>query len=233
MNATPDNQDIGIIFLSGAGLQGWIWDNVRERIAAPTMTIDFSGLDKNSSLADYVNTAAKQANQFSAAKIIIVGHSIGGVVGSELAKKLGERLAGFIGVCAVIPEPGKAYLSVFPLPQRLMMQLIFNLAGTRPPESMIKKGLCEGVNNEDADRVVKDFRQEAVRLYTDSTSITPLPTCPNLYISTSADKNLPLVLQERIAKNLSNTTVVTVDSGHLPMISHPAEVATYINNFLR
>ena len=36
MSTTPDNQDIGIIFLSGAGLQGWIWDNVRERIAAPT-----------------------------------------------------------------------------------------------------------------------------------------------------------------------------------------------------
>jgi|EndMetStandDraft_3_1072993.scaffolds.fasta_scaffold44834_3 pimeloyl-ACP methyl ester carboxylesterase len=227
-----DQSDIGVIFLSGAGLQGWIWEKVREKINAPSMTIDFSALDKNSSLNDYTNTALEQVDRLGVAKFIIVGHSIGGVVGSELAKKLGKRLVGFIGVCAVIPEPGEAYLSAFPLQQRLMMKLIFKLAGTRPPESMIRKGLCAGIHNEDTDRVVRDFRQEAVRLYTDSTSTTPLPKCPNLYICTSADKDLPLSLQGRIARNLSDVTIATVDSGHLPMLSHPGEVTTYINDFL-
>lgn len=233
VDSTIQNQnDIGIAFIGGAGLQSWIWDEVIAQIKVPTATVTFAELDKQSSLDDYVTTVLDQLSALNTARVVIVGHSIGGVVGIELAKKLGARLAGFVAISAVIPEPGKSYLSAFPPQQRLLMHLIFKLAGTKPPEAIIRNGLCQGVDNEHTDRIVKDFRPEAVKLYTDSTTTAPLPGCPALYISTLTDKDLPLPLQERMAKNLPSAKVVTINSGHLPMLSRPSEIVTYINEFL-
>ena len=38
---TKSKNNIGIIFLSGAGLQTWIWDEVANKIAAPSAAISF------------------------------------------------------------------------------------------------------------------------------------------------------------------------------------------------
>lgn len=229
---TNDQNDIGVAFLGGAGLQSWIWNEVIEQINVPAVAITYSDLNTHSGLDDYVNVALKQLSNLNTTRIIIVGHSISGVVGSELAKRLGERLAGFVAISAVIPEPGKSYLSVFPFQQRLFMRLIFKLAGTKPPESMIRNSLCQGIDDVYTNRIVKDFRPEAVKLYNESTTAAPFPQCPTLYIRTLADKDLPLPLQKRMAKNLSDAKIVSIDSGHLPMLNHPSEIAAHINDFL-
>lgn len=223
--------DIGIIFLSGAGLQTWIWDKVADKIAAPSMAISFSDLGKENTLHDYVDAALVQRNQLDATKVIVVAHSISGVVGTELAKRLGDRLAGFITVSAVIPKPGKSYLSVFPPFQQLAMRLAFKLAGTKPPASAIRKSLCNDINEELADKIVHDFKPESTRLYTDSTSADGLPNCRALYITTLTDKALPIALQEKIVQYLPNAKSISIASGHLPMLSHPNELADYINEF--
>jgi len=112
------------------------------------------------------------------------------------------------------------------------MKFIFKIAGTKPPESMIRNSLCSGVGADQTNKIVNDFMPEAVRLYTDTTSSAPLPTRPMLYIKTLADKNLPSHLQAKIAESLIDAKITAINSGHLPMISHSSETASYISDFL-
>lgn len=226
---TDKTKDIGIIFISGAGLQGWIWNKVAQGLDIPSVSATFSNLNN---LDEYANSALAQVNELGTSRTVIVAHSIGGVVGLELAKKLGDRLAGFVGVSAAIPEPGKSYLSVFPLPQRMLLRLVFKLAGTKPPESAIRKGLCADLDDQTATKIVKDFTPEPARLYTDHTSPKPIPNSPMLYISTSVDKELPESLQTKMSSKLPGAERISIRSGHLPMLSHPDKVVGHIKEFL-
>lgn len=231
------NNKIGIIFISGAGLQPWIWQEVTEKISLPYAAVDFTELKKSKRLNDitvddYVQAVLTQITALNVEKVIIVTHSIGGIIGVELAKKLGDKVAGFIAVCAAIPRPSKSFLSLFPFPQSFITGIIMRIVGTKPPASAIKSGLCNDIDNTTASRVADSFDPESIKLYTTPTSFTPLPQVPSLYIVTTNDKEYPQDLQRTMAEQLG-ATIVQIDAGHLPMISKTNETVAAIQTLIQ
>lgn len=220
----------GIIFLSGAGLESWIWDGVIAELNMPSVVADYSRISGrvSASLNDYVQAALESANRLPTDTIIIVAHSIGGVVGSELAKRLGNRVVGFVGISAAIPQSGSNFFSCLPFPQRLIMPLVVTISGTKPPESAVRTGLASGVDAATTSNIVSSFQPETKGLYRDKTTATKLPDIPYAYIRTTVDKELPLSVQNSIVKRLPNPIVHDIKSGHLPMLTHAAEVTDVI-----
>ena len=53
-----------------------------------------------------------------------------------------------------------------------------------------------------------------------------------LYIKLTEDKGFSVQLQDKMIRNLNAQKVVTLDSGHLPMISKPKELSEILNNFI-
>lgn len=131
----------------------------------------------------------------------IVAHSIGGVVSLDVAKELPDRTSGFVGVSAAIPKPGGSFLSCYPVHQRLIRHVVMRLAGTKPPDGAIRKSLCNGLSDAQADRLVEEFQLESRRLYTDESS-AEIPDVPTLYVKTATDNELSLAFQETMAANL-------------------------------
>ncbi len=226
------NSKIGIIFIHGAGLGGWIWDNVVKNISVPYACADYTALERSTNkatLAEYVAVVNKQVEALNVQRVIVVAHSVGGVVGNELSGVLGEKLAAYIGVSAAIPKPGGNFVSTLPFPQKLIMPIILKLAGTKPPESAIRSGLGDGLTASQTDAIVAKFQQESVHLYTDKTSPGPMPNVPALYIRTTSDKEFPLSVQNESAARLVGAKVYDVNSGHMPMLSNADIVAAQIN----
>lgn len=230
-------QPPGFVFLHGAGLGRWIWDDVASRLSASYLCLDFphreepretrSGL----TLADYVSIAVDTISGWEMHTVVIVAHSLGGVIGLEVAKAIGSHLAGFVAVCAPIPQPGGSFVSALPMPQRWIMPLMMRLAGTQPPASAIRNSLGTGLSEEQIQEVIRRFSAESVRVYTDRTSMQPMPDVPCLYVRTTADNDFPLALQTAMAQRLPAADVVDVAAGHLPMLSHPTEVGTILDEF--
>lgn len=226
----------GIIFISGAGLSSWVWDDVVSELDMQSVIADYSNVrkNKNASLSDYVDAAAESAKQLKTDKIIIVAHSIGGVVGVELARRLvGDRVAGFVGISAAVPSSSGNFFSCLPFPQKFIMPIIVKLAGTKPPESAIRSSLASDLQGESVDKLVSSFRREAKGLYYDKTSSANYPDIPYSYIRTTQDKELPIAVQDTIIKRLPSVAVHDVSSGHLPMLSHADEVVAVIREFVR
>lgn len=229
-------QNVGIVFVHGAGLGGWIWKDVVKNIQIPYVCADFPArtepqeLRKDIDFDTYVQSVLDQANAMEVEKIVVVGHSLGGVVAVKVADILGDRLAGFIGVGAAIPKNGGSFLSTLGFPKTIIMGAIMRMAGTKPPVSAIRQGLCNDLSDEQAQEVVDRFAPESLALYTTKTHAT-VQAVPKQYVLLGQDKEFGLAMQKRMAANLGGSSV-TLETGHMPMIAKPAELAKIINDFI-
>lgn len=225
--------DLGAFFISGAGLNASIWDRVVPNLSVRYAVADHSAVRQGrASLLDYVANDEKQINAMNTDQVVIVAHSIGGMISIELLKRLGSRAAGLVVISGIVPLPGNSFVSVLPFPQNLITKLIIKVAGTKPPESAIRKGLCDDLSKAQADEIVRNFAPESATLYTDAASAGQIPKIKSLYIRTTNDKQFSKSLQLKMANRLSDCQVANLTSAHLPMISHSQEVADLINNFV-
>ncbi len=235
-SSRSSSNSTGIVFIHGAGLGGWIWSDVASKVSVPYVCADYTALNRSNNeatLADYVNSLHQQVAGLKVDKVVIVAHSIGGVVGVELSKRLGDKVAAFMAVSAAIPKPGGSFISTLPFPQKFVMPIILKLAGTKPPESAIRSGLGGGLSAAQADEIVAKFQQESSHVYSDATSDQPIPKFRSYYLRTTHDKEFTMPVQNASLARLSNTAVFDIDSGHMPMLSHADLVAEQINAALR
>jgi pimeloyl-ACP methyl ester carboxylesterase len=231
------DKNFGIVFLHGAGLGSYIWDDVIPEIKYPMLAIDLPNREKgdkaNASLTfgDYVQKVIDRVVEWDQMKIVIVAHSIGGCIGMKVADHLQDRLAGFVAIGAAIPKDGDSFVSCLPFPQRMIMPVILKLFGTKPPESVIRQELCNDISPEQAEKIVSNFTPESKSLYLAKVG-TGIPATRTLYIKLSNDKGFPLQIQDKMAQNLQAKSIEILKSGHLPMISAPGKLAGILNKFI-
>lgn len=231
------NDKIGIVLIHGAGLGSFIWDDFKPLIKNPVLTIEFPNRevgDKaniNLTFDDYKKSAIEQIEKWNNDHFVIVTHSIGGCIGLSLTDYFAKKVVGFVGISSAVPINGNSYISCLPFLQSLLMPLILNLLGTKPPQKVIEQALCNDLTPEQTSEVIKRFTPEAKLLYTTKVDYKNLDT-KTLYIKLTKDKGFSVQLQDKMIRNLKAQKVVTLDSGHLPIISKPKELSEILNNFI-
>ncbi|SFJ83732.1 Pimeloyl-ACP methyl ester carboxylesterase [Paenibacillus sp. UNC496MF] len=232
------NEDIGFLFVSGAGLRGSIWTEVTDGLEAPALAADYPLRDGPAAerlrlgLADYAAHVRKQAEAWRVRRMVVVAHSIGGVAALPAAAALAERgrLAGLAAVGAAIPREGGSWLSALPMPKRAVASALMRLFGTKPPAAAIRAGLCDGLGEAQTEAVASGFVPEARRLYTEPCRAA-VPPVPSVYIKLTRDKEFDPRLQDRMIANLSPGRVAALEAGHLPMLSDPEGLRAILNSF--
>ncbi|PJN57415.1 hypothetical protein PAEVO_41490 [Paenibacillus sp. GM2FR] len=230
-------EELGFVFIYGAGLNGGIWDFVVEGLSHPCLKVEYPLRDRNVisghhlGLEDYVNHMTEQVRAWGTNKFVIVAHSLGGVLAMDLASRLGDRVAGFVAIGAAIPKRGGSFVSALPFPQRVIMPIILRTAGTKPPEFAIRTGLCSDLPEEQASRIVAEFVPESRKVYTDRVQAS-IPDVPKLYVKLTQDKEFGLSVQESMIANLIADGVESLSTGHLPMLSDPRGVQRILEGFV-
>ena len=217
-----------ILFLGGAGLPAWIWDDVRRHLGQRHETQVAARPDDPTRLDDYVGAAIASAPD---GEFVIVAHSSGGVIATEVARLLGERVVAILGISAVFPSAGASFMSSMPAPNRWMLGAVMRLAGTRPPESAIRRGVAHGLGDPVVERIVADFTPESPALYRDRVGDRSWIGWSG-YVSTADDRELPHTLQARFAHELGAGWSGDLPTGHLPMLEDPRAVAATIVRFI-
>lgn len=218
-----------ILFLSGAGLPAWIWDDTIELLSPGHETaIAARPTRKNPSLRDYARTALAAAPGDS---FTVVAHSAGGVVAAELLRLAPGNITSLLAVSAVLPSPGASFMSSLPFPNRGIISLMTRLLGTKPPDSVIEKTLASRLDTAVIQRILADFTPESQNFYRDRVGAFSLPQHRG-YLLTSEDAQFSRKLQEGFAAKLQPNYTSTLPTGHLPMLEAPQEIAREITIFL-
>lgn len=231
------NGDLGLVFIHGAGLGDWIWEEMSGVLGSPHVFADFPARDRGDQgrqalrLDDYADHVVEQVAGLPVERLVVVAHSLGGVVGLKVADQLGDRLAGFVGVGAAIPTDGGSFVSSLPAPKRWIVGTLMRVFGTKPPESAIRQGMCNDLSDEQTDLVVRRFVPESRAVYFGRTDV-PLPSVPRSYVRLTEDHEFDQATQRAMAANLGTEDVREVSSGHLPMLSNPKELAELLNKIV-
>jgi pimeloyl-ACP methyl ester carboxylesterase len=222
---SPYRTSTPILFLGGAGLPAWIWDEVRADLPGESVVATYPKRT-DARLDDCVSSVSAQAPQGS---FTIVAHSIGGVVASQLAAAAPERVTGLLGVCASFPAVGASFLAAS-APQRVVLGIVMRVAGTRPPERAIRSMLCASLGERDIARIVAEFEPESQHVYRDTVSRRAFPGHTG-YVVTTADRMFRAAKQYRHAAELGPGFRRELPTGHLPMLQNPASLAKIIQEF--
>src|ERR1700736_2989086 len=215
-----------IVIVHGAWADGSSWSKVIPLLQAKGLHV-VAVQNPLTSLADDV-AATKRAIASQDGPVPLVGHSYGGVVITEAGND--PKVVGLVYVAALAPSEGESVASITkPYP-------------AAPLGSEVRAD-AEGFLTVTPTGIAEDFAQDLPDSEKQLLTATQGPTAaavfgatvttaawknkPSWYVIASNDRAVPPELQKAEAAAMKATSI-TVPSGHVPMLSHPKDVADLI-----
>jgi pimeloyl-ACP methyl ester carboxylesterase len=212
-----------VVLVHGAFADGSAWNKVVPLLQAKGLNV-VSVQNPLTSLADDV-AATRRVLDMQAGPVVLVGHSWGGVVISEVGNH--ERVKSLVYVAAFAPSEGQSVVDMakdYPTPAG------FNHLITDK----------EGFLTLSADGLAKHFAQdlpaEQTRLmavtqgpvraknFEEKVTVAAWKTKPSWYVLSEQDHMIQPALQKAMAEKIS-AKVLSLPAAHVPQQSRPAQVA--------
>ncbi|OJX01766.1 MAG: alpha/beta hydrolase [Bacteroidetes bacterium 43-93] len=163
-------------------------------------------------------------------KVVLVGHSMAGVVVSEVADAIPDKLEKLIYVAAFVPANGQSL-------QDLAFQDAQSQLGPSliPSQDMLTLDVkqenrinifCQDGSDEAKALLTQKFRVEPAIPFTNKASLSAdkFGKVDKYYIHTSQDHAIGPDLQDKMANAAGITKTYTLNSGHSPFLSVPDQL---------
>lgn len=211
-----------IVLVHGAGTGPWIWDRLRECLPVLSVAVTVPSRHEEATPASCTDQIVKELDEMGIERVVLVLHSLAGVLASELASRLGDRVESTVFVGAVVPGPDKRFVDAVGFPNSLVLKILFRLnpTGLKPSEKMLRAELCNDLPDEDVSVLVGRYEVEWPGLYLGRVN-DPRQVRRPAYIRLKDDHSVPPKLQDRMIANLQQPKVFDVDAGHMVMLSKP------------
>lgn len=228
------------ILVHGAWHGAWCWDHLVPElhhaghiVSAPDLPGP-SGPDSRRTritTTDYIRTVRTAVEQQSG-KVILVGHSLAGMVISAVAEEIPDRIEKLVYLGAFLLTNGE---TVNDLENRVGGSLLtphLSLSEDRhtfniPPVDVIRQAMYNGTTEQDFRYALERLRPQPVLPF-----ITPVRlsesrygAIPRIYIECLQDRALPLIAQRDMIEHTRCEKVFTLEAGHAPFFSRYNDLA--------
>ena len=215
-----------VVIVHGAWADGSSWSKVIPLLQAKGLHV-VAVQNPLTSLADDV-AATRRAIALQDGPVLLVGHSYGGVVITEAGND--PKVVGLVYVAALAPSDGESVASItkpFPLAP-LGSEVRADAEGflTVTPKG-IAEDFAQDLPDKEKQLLAATQSPTAAAVFEGTITTAAWKTKPSWCVIASNDRTVPPELQKAEAAAMKATSI-TVASSHVPMLSHPKEVADLI-----
>ncbi|MBL4698454.1 MAG: alpha/beta fold hydrolase [Phycisphaerales bacterium] len=185
-------------------------------------------------LETYIS-AVKEVIDKSNDQVILVGHSLGGIVISQVAERFVDRIERLIYAAAFLLKDGTSAIEAMQSDPggQLLPQLVFSedQSYAEVLESVWREvGFHDTQPEVINDVLTKLAAKQATEPFMAKLDLSSerFGSVPKYIIRTATDRIFSLDLQDRMIENWSVEKVVTLESGHFPALSMPKGLANSI-----
>lgn len=222
------------LLVHGAWHGAWCWRQVTplleragHRVIAPDLP--GSGQDRTPlaevSLAVYVERLTNLVDQADE-PIILVGHSMGGMIISQVAEERPERITRLVYLAALLPQDGESAMQIASLhpKEASLPELTFDekagVVRLRFPSA--RRMLYQDCPPADVALAERSLRPQALAPLRAPVHLSErFERVPRAYIACAADQAIAPAMQERFYTRTPCEGVASLPSGHSPFFSLP------------
>jgi pimeloyl-ACP methyl ester carboxylesterase len=228
------------VLIHGAWHGGWCWDEVAPRLRAAGHTVaapDLPGMGNDKTDLDSVNLSTwtmfvSDLVVQSFEPVVLVGHSRGGIVISEVAQLIPDRIQSLVYLAAFLVPNDKTLADMLALvPGRPVAQNVIVMDEGGVTSTILPQKVAPVFYNTTAEplaaRASKLVGREPMMSF-----VTPVKTTAarfgrvkRAYIECTQDNAIPIELQREMQKALPCKPVVTLDTDHSPFFSAPDDLS--------
>ena len=227
------------IFVPGSFHGAWCWykmqpllsqnGNTCEAIDLPGHGLDDTPLNQIT-LESYVDAVCKIISTYNE-PVILIGHSRAGIVISEVAERMPDKIEKLVYLCAFLIPDGEPMVAtaLADTGSVLVSNLIFNEAeGWHfPNPDAIQKAFYNDCSEEDVALCKALLTKEPLAPLATPLHLTPekYGSVKKVYIHTSIDNTLTYGMQKKMVERVPVDQTFELKSGHSPFLSQPKELS--------
>lgn len=243
-------QTITAVLIHGAWAGGWVWETITpllENRGFNVLAPDLPGCGHHlgnpaeASLSRCVADLEDRLQQVEG-PLLLVGHSGGGAVATQLAEAIPERVIGVGYLAGMMLPSGKGFgdivrsmLTQYPEASGIGEFLNWEDDGrvSRVPADAIRQIFLHDISDTIVDQTIPRFtaQAEGSRALVPQWTEARFGKIPRLYIEARQDRSVILPVQRRMQQLVPGATVVSLDTGHVPQVAAPGQVADALAEF--
>ncbi|KFN03019.1 alpha/beta fold hydrolase [Bacillus clarus] len=228
------------VFVHGAWQGEWVWELVKpqlETLGHTVVTLDLPGSGKdmtpspNITLHSYVDAVTNIINQQNE-KIILVGHSMGGIVITQTAEYIPNKIDKLVYLCAFLPRNGESLRSKLEGETGPQFSINENDMTAELIPELIEQTFLNATEDEAIkDASFKQMRPQPLGPFQQELKISEenFGTINRIYIETTLDRTIPIDFQRRMNTETPCTKIITMEADHSPFFSKITELAHHLN----
>lgn len=235
------------VLVHGAWQAPYVWDEVKSQLQKKGHTVIIAQLPAHGS--DNTHPASTSIDSYRDAvlatfesrpeKVILVGHSMAGVVVSAVAEKRPDKIKKLVYIGAFAPANGQSLLSLSS--SDAQSQLGPSLISSQDQLTLdIKREnlvhlFCADAPAAVQKKVLDNFKPEPAIPFTNAVALTDAKfgTVEKVYIHTTKDNVIGMDLQNRMATQIKVKTQYSLETSHCPFLSKPKEVTNLLVKIAR
>ncbi|WP_118950444.1 alpha/beta fold hydrolase [Taibaiella helva] len=232
-----DRKQNTYVLVHGAWQAPYVWDEVRDDLSRKgnkVVVVELPGHGKDTtptytlSLDIYRDKVIKELSAVEG-PVILVGHSMGGMVVTAVAETVPARIRKLVYIGAFVPQSGQALAEISDPDSQLGPSLIPSqdqLTIDVKKEDLASLFIADG-SAQAKQLVLDNYRAEPAIPFTTKVTLTEahFGTVDKVYIKTLQDKVISPGLQDKMITAAGIGTIYTVNTSHSPFLSQPHQVA--------